>query len=574
MLGHCYKSVHWPVGRSAHGRQRAGCAGSRRARGWRRQHDPMAACGDLAASPFEDGRDGRGLADDQIFIDGAMAACEAALAADPQSQRSPDMARPRLHLDGRADRRRDAVAAIGQTMQAIRSRPTSCLASASGTSDVEGSVALLIKLPMAASPRPSPTSPSATRPATVLAATTPRRSGSINWRPTRATPLPPTSSAISSTPAIWQPPTSRVRWSSTTRAADLGEPLGNNGIGQLYEFGQGVDQDYAKAAEFYQLAADAGEKMSQTALAYLHEQGLGVPQDYDKSFALLTEASAQDWGFAQAALVDPLPLRAGHAGRSGQGLRPRLARSASRHRLRRGHSWLPLPERDGHGSQSVAAPASTIRTVPMAATSTRLTRYRSSRPRSPARRLPAHPMSPAASATAAPSSTSIPTKRSPPARMPSRPTRGPSATRSGSPAPTSAPSAIEDAVPLLEDGVAAGNTLAHVVLGDMLLAGSGVDAEPGTRHRALSSGRQRFRSRRSIRWVSPTPTARACPRIATQALHWLRLADSFGVTEAAAEIAALLSEGQGATEQHRPRRVRPRRTGLLVLTRPCRPVPN
>jgi hypothetical protein len=36
--------------------------------------DPIAACGDLAASPWEAGRDGRGLEDDQVFSEGAITA--------------------------------------------------------------------------------------------------------------------------------------------------------------------------------------------------------------------------------------------------------------------------------------------------------------------------------------------------------------------------------------------------------------------------------------------------------------------------------------------------------------------
>ena len=47
--------------------------------------DPVAACGALAASPDEEGWRDRGLADKQIFLNGAQAACEAALRASPKS---------------------------------------------------------------------------------------------------------------------------------------------------------------------------------------------------------------------------------------------------------------------------------------------------------------------------------------------------------------------------------------------------------------------------------------------------------------------------------------------------------
>src|SRR5690606_10130942 len=65
--------------------------------------DPVAACGELAASPWEAGRNGRGLTDEQIFIDGAIAACEAALAADPQSAAAQTWLGRAYILAGRRD---------------------------------------------------------------------------------------------------------------------------------------------------------------------------------------------------------------------------------------------------------------------------------------------------------------------------------------------------------------------------------------------------------------------------------------------------------------------------------------
>ena len=47
--------------------------------------DPVAACGELVASPYEAGWEGRGHTDKQIYIDGALTACEAAVTAAPDS---------------------------------------------------------------------------------------------------------------------------------------------------------------------------------------------------------------------------------------------------------------------------------------------------------------------------------------------------------------------------------------------------------------------------------------------------------------------------------------------------------
>src|SRR3954470_7122013 len=47
--------------------------------------DPITSCGSLAASPYEATWEGRGLKDKEIFLDGAMSACEASLQVAPDS---------------------------------------------------------------------------------------------------------------------------------------------------------------------------------------------------------------------------------------------------------------------------------------------------------------------------------------------------------------------------------------------------------------------------------------------------------------------------------------------------------
>ena len=70
--------------------------------------DPVAACGDAAASPFEAGRDGRGPSDQQIFLSEAVALCEAA-----RRRPDPDAVRTwlaRTYVLDRPARRRHAAA--------------------------------------------------------------------------------------------------------------------------------------------------------------------------------------------------------------------------------------------------------------------------------------------------------------------------------------------------------------------------------------------------------------------------------------------------------------------------------
>jgi TonB family protein len=63
-------------------------------------------------------------------------------------------------------------------------------------------------------------------------------------------------------------------------------------LGECYENGRGVQQDYVQAATLYQRAAVANNRMAQRSLARLYEKGLGVPQDQAKAQQLLQQANA------------------------------------------------------------------------------------------------------------------------------------------------------------------------------------------------------------------------------------------------------------------------------------------
>ena len=73
-------------------------------------------------------------------------------------------------------------------------------------------------------------------------------------------------------------------------AADAGDTDAMSNLGLLYENGQGVPQDCAKAAELYQKAADAGNPRALKYLGVLYKNGWGVPQDYAKAAALFQKA--------------------------------------------------------------------------------------------------------------------------------------------------------------------------------------------------------------------------------------------------------------------------------------------
>ena len=54
-------------------------------------------------------------------------------------------------------------------------------------------------------------------------------------------------------------------------------------VGYCYEEGVGVEQDYAKAAECYELATKSNSGMAWYDLGWMYEDGLGVEQDLGKA---------------------------------------------------------------------------------------------------------------------------------------------------------------------------------------------------------------------------------------------------------------------------------------------------
>ena len=65
----------------------------------------------------------------------------------------------------------------------------------------------------------------------------------------------------------------------------------------LYEYGQGVPQDYSQALYWYGLAVEQGVATAQFNLGFLYATGIGVPQNY-------TEARRWYWLAAQQGHAD------------------------------------------------------------------------------------------------------------------------------------------------------------------------------------------------------------------------------------------------------------------------------
>ena len=79
-------------------------------------------------------------------------------------------------------------------------------------------------------------------------------------------------------------------------AAEAGNGEGMRRVGRLYQYGNGVESDYALAMEWYVRGAEAGDAGSIRNIGYLYENGFGVEQDY---------AVAMEWYLKAAEAGEP-----------------------------------------------------------------------------------------------------------------------------------------------------------------------------------------------------------------------------------------------------------------------------
>ena len=62
-------------------------------------------------------------------------------------------------------------------------------------------------------------------------------------------------------------------------AVEHGNAAAQCALGHCYAQGRGVEQDWNRAAYYYQLSAGQERTEAMLALSHCYEQGLGVPQD-------------------------------------------------------------------------------------------------------------------------------------------------------------------------------------------------------------------------------------------------------------------------------------------------------
>ncbi len=75
------------------------------------------------------------------------------------------------------------------------------------------------------------------------------------------------------------------------RGADLGNSDAMIEMGSMYLYGQGVEQGYTQALECFKKAADLGKENAMGWLGYLYYNGMGVEQDYTQALEYFKEGA-------------------------------------------------------------------------------------------------------------------------------------------------------------------------------------------------------------------------------------------------------------------------------------------
>ena len=104
-------------------------------------------------------------------------------------------------------------------------------------------------------------------------------------------------------PKKFTPPSSNsVAFAQTKARAEKGEAAAQSELGSMYDFGQGVTQDYAEAVKWLGKAAEQGHPRAQLLLGLHYQNGDGVRQDYAEAVKWLRKAADQGGAQAQYSL--------------------------------------------------------------------------------------------------------------------------------------------------------------------------------------------------------------------------------------------------------------------------------
>ncbi len=83
------------------------------------------------------------------------------------------------------------------------------------------------------------------------------------------------------------------------KAAYLGYAPAQNSLGQCYQNGEGIMQDFAQAVEWYRKAAEQGNILAQYNLGHCYENGIGLKQNDSEAAKWFRRAAEQGYAIAQ-----------------------------------------------------------------------------------------------------------------------------------------------------------------------------------------------------------------------------------------------------------------------------------
>ena len=79
----------------------------------------------------------------------------------------------------------------------------------------------------------------------------------------------------------------------TMALAKRGNAYAQFNLGLMYEFGEGVPENYAEAVKWYRKAADQGHAKAQFNLGFMYHFGVGVPENHVRAYVWLSMAKTQ-----------------------------------------------------------------------------------------------------------------------------------------------------------------------------------------------------------------------------------------------------------------------------------------
>ncbi|KAF0220515.1 MAG: Sel1 domain-containing [Geobacteraceae bacterium] len=88
-------------------------------------------------------------------------------------------------------------------------------------------------------------------------------------------------------------PHAKATFDALKPLAEQGSAVAQQELGVMYRKGEGVRQDYAKAAKWFRRAADQGLAEAQNNLGGLYATGLGVEKDYVQAYKWFTLAASR-----------------------------------------------------------------------------------------------------------------------------------------------------------------------------------------------------------------------------------------------------------------------------------------